>query len=41
MSDVPHHRQAALYPNAWVTLGLLYALRGVGVRPFLSVVLGP
>src|SRR5687767_7458404 len=34
MHDVPKHSQAQLYPSEVVTLGLLYALKGKGPRPF-------
>ena len=34
MIDVPKHPQAKLYPSEMVTLALLYALKGVGPRPF-------
>ena len=34
MSDVPKHPDAHLYPSELVTLGLLFALKGVGPRPF-------
>ncbi|MDH7488099.1 MAG: transposase, partial [Anaerolineae bacterium] len=34
MSDVPKHSQAHLYPSEVVTLGLLFALKGVGNRAF-------
>jgi hypothetical protein len=34
MLDVPKHPQAKLYPSEIVTLALLYALKGVGPRPF-------
>ena len=34
MSDVPKHPDAPLYPSELVTLGLLFALKGVGPRPF-------
>jgi hypothetical protein len=34
MHDVPKHVQAALYPSELVTLGLLFALKGVGERAF-------
>ena len=32
--DVPKHPDAHLYPSEIVTLGLLFALKGVGPRPF-------
>lgn len=34
MLDVPKHPQAALWPSELVTLGLLFAIKGVGERPF-------
>ena len=34
MSDVPKHPQARLYPSELVTLGILFALKGVGPRAF-------
>ena len=34
MRDVPKHPDAHLYPSEIVTLGLLFALKGVGPRPF-------
>ena len=34
MVDVPKHPQAHLYPSEIVTLALLFALKGVGPRPF-------
>lgn len=34
MIDVPKHPQAQLYPSEIVTLALLFALKGVGPRPF-------
>lgn len=34
MGDKPKHRQANLYPSEIVTLGLLFALKGVGNRAF-------
>lgn len=34
MADVPKHSQAHLYPSEVVTLGLLFALKGVGNRAF-------
>ena len=34
MHDVPKHPQANLYPSELVTLALLFALKGVGPRPF-------
>ncbi|MBI5714032.1 MAG: transposase [Chloroflexi bacterium] len=34
MLNVPKHSQSKLYPSEIVTLGLLYALKGVGERPF-------
>jgi hypothetical protein len=34
MKDVPKHRQASLYPSEIVTLGILFALKGVGNRAF-------
>jgi hypothetical protein len=34
MSDVPKHPQAQLYPSEIVTLALLFALKGMGPRPF-------
>ncbi len=34
MSDVPNHSQASLVPSELVTVGLLYAIKGVGTRTF-------
>lgn len=34
MCAVPKHPQAHLYPSELVTLGVLYALKGSGARPF-------
>lgn len=34
MLDVPRYSQANLYPSEVVTLGLLFALKGVGNRAF-------
>ena len=34
MEDVPKHPQAHLFPSEVVTLALLFALKGVGNRPF-------
>lgn len=34
MTDVPKHPQATLYPSEVVTLAMLFALKGVGNRPF-------
>ena len=34
MADQPKHPQAELYPSELVTLGLLFALKGVGPRRF-------
>src|SRR3712207_3476983 len=34
MMDVPKHPQAKLYPSEIVTLAVLFALKGVGPRPF-------
>jgi hypothetical protein len=34
MSDLPKHPQAKLYPSEIVTLGVLFALKGVGNRQF-------
>jgi len=34
MRDVPKHPDAHLYPSEVVTLGLLFALKGTGPRPF-------
>jgi hypothetical protein len=34
MSEVPVHPQGLLYPSESVTLGLLYALKGVSQRAF-------
>ena len=34
MKDVRHHAQAGLYPSELVTIGLLFALKGVGGRAF-------
>jgi hypothetical protein len=34
MKDVPKHPQSKLYPSEIVTIGLLYAIKGVGQRAF-------
>jgi hypothetical protein len=34
MKDIPKHPQASLYPSEIVTLGFLFALKGVGNRAF-------
>lgn len=34
MGDIPKHMQAKLYPSEIVTLGLVFALKGVGERAF-------
>lgn len=34
MIEVPKHSQANLYPSEIVTLGILFAIKGVGNRPF-------
>ena len=34
MNGVPNHSQASLAPSELVTVGLLYAIKGVGTRPF-------
>ncbi|MDR3558477.1 MAG: transposase [Candidatus Pacebacteria bacterium] len=34
MKDVPKHPQAHLYPSELVTIGLLFAMKGVGERAF-------
>jgi len=34
MKDVAKHSQASLYPSEIVTLGILFALKGVGERAF-------
>ena len=34
MSDLPKHSQASLHPSEVVTLGLLFAIKGVGNRAF-------
>ena len=34
MKDIPKHSQANLYPSEIVTLGILFALKGVGNRAF-------
>lgn len=34
MHDVEKHRQASLHPGEVVTLGLLFAIKGVGNRAF-------
>ena len=34
MVKVPKHSQALLWPSEAVTIGLLYAIKGVGTRPF-------
>ena len=36
MLDLPKHPQAALWPSELVTLGLLFALKGVGERAFTA-----
>jgi hypothetical protein len=36
LHDAPKHPQARLYPSEVVTLGLLFALKGLGPRPFYS-----
>ena len=34
MKEVPNHSQATLYPSELVTIGLLYAIKGVGSKAF-------
>jgi hypothetical protein len=34
VGDIPKHAQAGLYPSEMVTLGMLFALKGVGERAF-------
>lgn len=34
MKDVPNASQAALWPSELVTIGLLFAIKGVGSRAF-------
>ena len=34
LTAVPKHPQASLWPSEVVTLGVLFALKGVGTRPF-------
>ena len=34
MGDAPKHPQASLHPSELVALGLLFALKGIGQRPF-------
>jgi len=34
MKDVPKHPQSKLHPSEIVTIGLLYAIKGVGQRAF-------
>jgi hypothetical protein len=34
MTDIPKHPQASLYPSEVVTLAFMFALKGVGNRPF-------
>ena len=34
MAQVPKHPQARLWPSEAVTIGLLYAIKGVGTRAF-------
>jgi hypothetical protein len=34
MADQPKHLQAKLYPSEIVTLALVFALKGLGSRPF-------
>ena len=34
MKEVAKHSQASLYPSEIVTLGILFALKGVGERAF-------
>ncbi len=36
LHEAPKHPQARLYPSEVVTLGLLFALKGLGPRPFYS-----
>ncbi len=36
MREVPKHPQASLHPSETVTLGLLFAIKGVGNRAFYS-----
>jgi len=34
LGAIPKHTQAGLYPSELVTLGMLFALKGVGERAF-------
>ena len=34
LNDPPKHTQALLYPSEVVTIGLLYAIKGVSTRAF-------
>ena len=34
MKNVPNHSQASLWPSELVTIGLLFAVKGVGQRAF-------
>ena len=34
MKEIPKHPQSKLYPSEIVTIGLLYAIKGVGQRAF-------
>ena len=34
MENVPNHPQAALWPSELVTIGLLFAVKGVGQQAF-------
>ena len=36
MKDSPKHPQASLWPSEVVTLGVLFALKGVGNRAFIA-----
>ncbi len=36
MREVPKHPQASLHPSETVTLGLLFAIKGVGNRAYYS-----
>ncbi len=40
MKDIPNHSQAALHPSELVTIGVLYAFKGVGCRPFYRWISG-
>jgi len=36
MLDLPKHPQAALWPSELITLGVLFAIKGVGERAFFA-----